>query len=254
MSSEKNKNIVLVFLHAFPLSSKMWDEQIKYFGGRCRVVAVDYPGFGGTSSDELPDEPTIYDYAGYVERAVKPAMLPSEKLCLVGLSMGGYISMAILRRQKLKVDGVVLANTRSEADTEDVRKRRYEIISQVENSGSIEPVLSAYLPVLAPEEGGFREKVKKLAEETSPDGAIKALKAMAGRDDFTYDVKNFVGKLLCIAGENDKLSPPDVMKKMVRTEDELKIIKGAGHLSAMEKPDEFNSTLLDFVEKLIPES
>ena len=251
MNSGKNK-IVLVFLHAFPLSSKMWEEQIKYFGSKCRVIALDYPGFGGTSADSLPDEPTIYDYAEYVERTVKPVVLPGkgEKLCLVGLSMGGYISMAVLRRGRMRVDGVLLANTRSEADTDDTRKRRYEIISQVEKSGSIEPVLSAYLPALAPEEGEFREKVRKLAEETSPDGAIKALKAMAGRDDFTDDVKNFGGKLLCVAGEKDKLSPPDVMRKMVRAEDELKIINGVGHLSAMEKPDEFNSILDRFLENL----
>jgi len=247
---ESRKEILLVFLHAFPLSSKMWENQVRYFGDKFSVSAVDYPGFGGSSADPIPSDPTIHDYAQYVESLISPICDEFKKICLIGLSMGGYVSMALMKRQKIPISAVVLANTRAERDTDETRKRRYEIISEVEKTGSIEPVISAYLPLLAPVEGDFRKKVESIMREATPDGVKKALGAMARREDFSDVVRNFSGKLICIAGENDKLSPPEIMRKMVRDERELKIIKGAGHLTAMEKPDEFNSIVEEFLKSI----
>ncbi len=242
------EKLAIYFIHAFPLNARMWDEQLNFFAGRCSVITMDLPGFGKSDHTTVPDNPSIEHYAQFVENVVKSSHR-GGKTCLVGLSMGGYITMSIMKRGILKPDFVVLANTRSYADTPEVREKRLELIEKVNKTQSIEPVLEAYLPSLAPYGSPIREKVESIARESSVEGVKKALYAMAHREDMTDIVLRWEGKILIIAGENDKLSPPDVMRAMVGDGKNRKmcLIAGAGHLSNMEKPSEFNRVLLDFL-------
>jgi pimeloyl-ACP methyl ester carboxylesterase len=228
----------------------MWREQMKYFSTKARCIAVDLPGFGGTPDDVISENPSMHEYASYVERIVQSIVRRDKghKLCVVGLSMGGYVAMYIIRRGLVIPDFLVLANTRSQADSEEAKQRRFKIIEEIEKKKSIEPVISAYLPALAPDNGKLKEDILNMVKLTSPEGARKALYAMAMRDDSTDYVKSFSGKLLCIGSEKDTLSPPEVVRSMCRNDKEFKVIEGCGHLSAMERPDIFNKILEDFLE------
>jgi 3-oxoadipate enol-lactonase len=240
----------ICFIHAFPLNSNMWREQMKYFSTKARCIAVDLPGFGGTPDDVISENPSMHEYASYVERIVQSIVRRDKghKLCVVGLSMGGYVAMYIIRRGLVIPDFLVLANTRSQADSEEAKQRRFKIIEEIEKKKSIEPVISAYLPALAPDNGKLKEDILNMVKLTSPGGARKALYAMATRDDSTDYVKSFSGKLLCIGSEKDALSPPEIVRSMCRNDKEFKVIEGCGHLSAMERPDIFNKILEDFLE------
>ncbi len=225
---------------------------MRYFSTKARCITVDLPGFGGTPHDSISENPSMHEYALYVERIIQGIVQEdkskSHKLCIVGLSMGGYVAMYIIRRGIVVPDFLVLANTRSQADSEEAKQRRFKIIEEIEKKRSIEPVISAYLPALAPDGGKLKEEILNMVRLTSPEGARKALYAMATRDDSTDYVKSFSGKLLCIGSEKDTLSPPEVVRSMCRSDEEFKLIEGCGHLSAMEKPDIFNKILEDFLE------
>jgi len=227
----------------------MWREQMKYFSTKARCIAVDLPGFGRTPHDVISENPSMHEYASYVERIVQSIVQKDKghKLCVVGLSMGGYVAMYIIRRGLVVPDFLVLANTRSQADSEEAKQRRFKIIEEIEKKKSIEPVISAYLPALAPDDE-LKEDILNMVKLTSSEGARKALYAMATRDDSTDYVKSFSGKLLCIGSEKDTLSPPEVVRSMCRNDKEFKVIEGCGHLSAMERPDIFNKILEDFLE------
>jgi len=239
----------IYFIHAFPLNSEMWNEQIKYFSAKARCIAIDLPGFGGTPHNTISEKPSMHEYASYVEKIIQETRQnENQKLCVVGLSMGGYVAMYILKRGVIIPDFLVLANTRSQADSDEVKERRFKIIEEIEKTKSIDPVIDAYLPALARDNEKLKYEILKMTKLTSPDGAKKALYAMATREDSTFYVKSFPGKLLCIASEKDTLSPPDVVKSMCRDPKEFKIIPGCGHLSAMEKPEIFNKILEEFLE------
>ncbi len=236
----------IYFLHAFPLSSEMWENQIRYFSSKAKVVALDYPGFGGTDDSPIPENnPSLEDFAEFVEDQIRKTSDESEKIVLVGLSMGGYIAQYIIKRKKINVDSVILANTRSQADSDEARKKRIELIESSKKSVSIKPILDFYLPILSNNDEKLIDKISKMANKARLGGVIKALHAMAFREDTTEIVKKFKNKLI-IAGSKDKLSPPEVMISMTGNKNELKIIE-SGHLSAMEKPDEFNKSIEEFL-------
>lgn len=237
----------IYFLHAFPLSSEMWGSQIKYFSSKARVVAIDYPGFGGTDDSFIPENPSLEHFAEFVENHINKTSEKGEKIALIGLSMGGYIIQYIIKRKRVVIDYAVLANTRSQADSEEVRRTRIELIEKAKNIGSIKPIIDFYLPALSGNDQKLSAKISKMASKISLMGAIKALWAMAFREDNTEIIKKFEPKLL-IAGSKDKLSPPEIMESMTENKNEIKIIE-AGHLSALEKPDEFNKLVDEFLFK-----
>lgn len=240
----------IYFLHAFPLSSKMWLEQIKYFGQKAKTIAIDYPGFGGTSDRSIPENPSLEHYAEFVEELIARTKEESEKIVLVGLSMGGYVVQCIIQRGKTSVDLVVLANTRSQADAPETRQKRLELIENAMRQNSIRPILDHYIPMLVGENEVMRERIFGMASEATVGGLTKALWAMAHRRDMTEVVRNFPkDRVLLIAGRKDKLSPPDVMRSMATDPDRQLKILDTGHLSAMEDPQGFNTVLEEFIFK-----
>src|SRR5690349_128340 len=110
----------LLLIHAFPLNSAMWVRQIAGMASHRRVVAPDLRGFGETARgsgasglDQMAD-----DLAGLLDH------LAIERATVAGLSMGGYISFALWRRHRARVAGLILADTRAGADSEQARQGR----------------------------------------------------------------------------------------------------------------------------------
>ena len=59
-------DVILLLLHAFPLQAGMWDEQLRRFGDRYRLIAPDLKGFGGS---DAPNDPAAYSVESYADDA-----------------------------------------------------------------------------------------------------------------------------------------------------------------------------------------
>ncbi len=244
----------VVFLHAFPMNRWMWQPQIAYLtASGVPTVVVDYPGFGATPPFNFP--PTMTDYAQYIRAILDELRIP--KAVFVGLSMGGYVAFALYRILPERFAGLVLANTRASADTEETRKRRMQMIADVRRARSPEPVIAAHLDrFLTASTRQTRpqlvETVRDLMQRASPMGIIQALWAMADRPDATPLLEEFPFPVLVIAGAQDPLTPPDAMREMAhRIRDaEFVSIADAAHLSNMEQPDAFNDALLRYLQRI----
>lgn len=117
---DEGSGLPLLLVHAFPLSSAMWVRQIAGFGPRCRVIAPDLRGFGDTARGSAADSLDQYG-----RRPGRPAhYLKIERATVAGLSMGGYVTFALWRRHRDRVAGLILADTRADADTEEGRQTR----------------------------------------------------------------------------------------------------------------------------------
>src|SRR5215203_7214226 len=110
----------VVLLHAFPLNGRMFEPQMEVLSEEHRVVAPDYPGFG--RSPRTPAQPDVRYYAEAVRRLLD--RLGIERVVLGGVSMGGYVAFGCLRLFPERVSGLVLANTRPEPDSEEMRENR----------------------------------------------------------------------------------------------------------------------------------
>ena len=115
----------LLFLHAFPLNRSMWQSQVTVLlsKGGYRLVAPDWRGFGESeSSGELTTMEVLADDVAALMDA-----LGMQKALVCGLSLGGYVAFAFLRKYPERVSGLVLADTKPDADTEEGRGNREHI-------------------------------------------------------------------------------------------------------------------------------
>ena len=242
----------LVLLHAFPLNGRMFESQMTAFSGSYRVVAPDYPGFG--RSPRTPAQPDVHYYAEGVRGLLDRLHL--ERVILGGVSMGGYVAFECMRLFPERVFALVLANTRPEPDTEEMRETRNEMALRVAGEGVGVLVELQMERLLAPdtlrENEEVVERVRAMILENSPDGAVAALGAMRERPDSTPLLGEIDVPTLVVGGEEDGISTPEVMGAMAAKIPGARhvTIPGAGHLSSLEAPEQFNAALRDFLRSI----
>ena len=123
----------LVLLHAFPLAAEMWRPQFPAVPAGWRVVAPDLRGFGASSADKPSDPVSIDDYARDVLALLDHLEL--HRVVVGGNSMGGYAAFAMLRLAAERVKGLVLADTKSEADSESAHADRVAMLEALAGGG-----------------------------------------------------------------------------------------------------------------------
>lgn len=232
----------LVFLHAFPYNSRMWEEEVGYFRGRLPVLAPHYLGLGlGEAAEKVLRE---MDEAGL------------EEAVFVGLSMGGYLIFELWRRAPERFLGLVLADTRSGPDTEEVRKNRYALRERVlrEGVGFLpEALLPSHLGKTTREaHPEVVERVRTLILEASPEAVANSLLALAERPDSTPLLPEMRRPALVLVGEEDTLTPPEEAKRLWKAlpDARMLILPEAGHLANLENPKAFRTALLGFLAEV----
>ncbi len=247
-------DVPVVLLHAFPLQAEMWAPQVACLSARTRVIAPDLKGFGRS---DAPDDRSAYTMDTYAaEVAGLLDQLGVEQIVLGGLSMGGYVAFAFLRRNAAMVAGLVLADTRAAADTPEVLKRRTSQQDTVSGQGA-DAVVDALVDGLLSERTKSNRpelvaQVRRLM--ANPDaGYIGGLEAMKGRTDATSELAGIAVPTLALVGEHDVPSPPDVVRGWQERipDSRLAVLPGAGHLSNLEASDEFNAAVDDFVAGVV---
>ena len=104
----------VLLIHAFPLNAEMWRPQLDQVPDGWRFIAPDLRGFGGSRPSGAPVA-SLDDYAADLE--VLLDHLKIDEAVMGGLSMGGYVTFALFRRAPDRFTGMLLADTRSQADT-----------------------------------------------------------------------------------------------------------------------------------------
>ncbi|MGH9182432.1 MAG: alpha/beta fold hydrolase [Acidimicrobiales bacterium] len=242
----------VVLLHAFPLSSAMWSAQLEALAGRYRGIAPDLRGFGGS---DVPVEPASYSMDGYADDvAALIDHLGCGPVTLVGLSMGGYVAFAFLRRHRRLVRALVLADTRSAADSDEVRRRRAAQQREV-GQGRARAVIDAMANVLLSDRvyPVVRDRVVALMDQP-PVGIIGALEAMKHRPDATPGLGAIDVPTLVVVGEEDPTAPVVTARATHQAipGSELVVLPGAAHLANLEAPAAFNDALLGFLDRVGP--
>lgn len=233
----------LLLVHAFPLDASMWQAQL----GGSRTVAPDLPGFGG--SPPAGDVMTMEAAAVRCLEVMDDAGLERAVIC--GLSMGGYVAFELWRRARDRVAGLVLANTRANADPEAAAEGRRDLAARLRQEGSgflvasPPPLLSAD----APQE--LRARVGQMIAAQPASAIAAAALGMAERPDSTGDLATIDVPTLVITSDADTLIPPEISLSMAEQVPgaTTAVIEGAGHLSNLERPDAFDALLEGHLER-----
>jgi 3-oxoadipate enol-lactonase len=167
-----------------------------------------------------------------------------DRAVVCGISMGGYVAFALWRHHQDLVSGLVLSNTKAGPDDEAGKERRRQLAERLRTEGNFladspPPLLSANA---SPE---LWDRVKEIVRDQPAEAIAAAALGMAERPDSTPDLAGISVPTLVITSTGDTLIPPDATTPMGDQVPgaRLEIIQGAGHLSNMEAPEEFNGLL-----------
>ena len=240
----------LLLLHAFPVGVSIWDPQIDAFPS-WRVLAPALPGFDG--SDPIPDT-TIDGYAAHLVRFVEAMGL--QRACVAGLSLGGYLLLAWLRRAPALISGVILADTRSGADGPEARESRQRMLATLAAEG-VPAIANDVIPkLLGPstrrDRPAVAARVRDRIESQPADAIAAAVRVMLSRPDATPVLETIRVPALVIVGEEDALTPPAEAEHLhaAIAGSTLTRIPHAGHLTSLENPEAFNAAVAQLLIQL----
>jgi len=236
----------VLLIHAFPVDARMWDAQREALGGLA-VAAPHLPGFGGT--EPSGDVMTMASAASRCLEAMDAAGIDRALAC--GLSMGGYVALELWRTARERVRGLVLANTRSGADTEEGAAGRRSLAERLRAEGNGFLVESPPPLLGAGASAELWAWVKGVVADQPAEAIAAAAAGMAERPDSSPDLAGIDVPTLVITSEADTLIPPDVSAPMADLIPgaELAVIEGAGHLSNLERSGEFSELLADHASR-----
>ena len=242
----------LVLLHAFPLGARMWEPQRALAGRGWRIVMPQFRGFDCTTSD-VPEAATVEDYARDVADLLET--LAIDRAVIGGLSMGGYVALELFRRVPHLFGGLVLADTRAEADTPEGRANRVRLIELAAHGPAAiadEMIPKLLGPTTRRSAPSVEARVRALIVANQASAIQAALRAMMTRPDSTPLLPSIDVPTLIVVGEEDALTPPPLSATMAEVirQAELVHLPEAGHLSSLEQPQPFNAALANFLARL----
>lgn len=239
----------LVLLHAFPLNARMWEQQSALAEHGWRIIAPTFPGFDG-SPGAHPDA-TVDDFAGQLIDLLDS--LHIQQAVIAGLSMGGYVAFALHRHARRYFSGLILADTRSQADTPEGQQGREKMRALLRDKGP-SAIADEMLPKLLGattmrERPATAETVCALIMASSADAIDGAINVLKTRPDSTPLLSGIHVPTLIVVGEEDTLTPPAMSQELHRAiaGSQLVTIPEAGHLSNLERPRAFNAALASFL-------
>jgi pimeloyl-ACP methyl ester carboxylesterase len=239
----------LILLHAFPLNADLWRPQLERVTRGWRFLAPDLRGFGpgavppaSSSMEAIAADVVAFMDALEIDRAV-----------IGGLSMGGYVTMALYRAAPERFTGMVLANTKAAADSVEGRAAREKMAALVEREGP-----SAVADQMLPKLLGVTSQrarphlttlVRRLIESNTANGIAGAIHAIKERPDSMLTLERSAVPGLVITGEEDAIIPVSESEAMARAlpRAQLVVLPAAGHLSNFEVPDDFSEALSTFL-------
>lgn len=231
----------IILIHGFPLDSAMWAPQVAALKSTTRVVAPDLPGFGDAPS--TGGVMSMNEAAEHVAREAKAAGVERALVC--GLSMGGYVALALWRQHAELVAGFVFANTKAGPDDEAGADRRRQLAGRLQAEGSAFLVASPGPLFSDAAHPALWRLVKDIIDAQNPNSIAAAALGMAVRQDSTPDLARITVPTLVITGSNDALIPPEATRPIAEGIEgaRYEVIEGAGHLSNLEAPEQFNALL-----------
>jgi len=174
------------------------------------------------------------------------------RFALAGLSMGGFISLAMMRLAPERIDRLALLDTNARADVPERSAEREKFIAMAQ-AGKFAEVNAALTPrYLHPDHRGeaFRKVVDEMADDVGADGFIRQQRAIMGRPDSRPMLGSVRCPTLVLVGDADAATPPELSKEMADAIPgaKLVVVKECGHLSTIEQPEAVNAAMAAWLQ------
>jgi 3-oxoadipate enol-lactonase len=230
---------LVLFLHGIGGNRRHWDHQLPVFATRFRAAAWDARGYG--QSDDYEGPLKFDDFTADVLRVLNH--LKEQKAHLVGLSMGGRIARNFALRHPERVAKLVLANTTPGFDALTPEQvARFVAERKNRSPESMKALVSAHA-----RPGAYEELLASFKALRQP-SYLKTLEASVSQDR-AAPIERIRAPTLVVTSDEDRVYPPSIARDMAKRIPgaRLAVISGAGHLSNLEQPGQFNEVVLRFL-------
>lgn len=243
----------IIFLHGFPFDKSSWKPQVDFLKNTYRVIALDIRGFGKSSAGT--DKMSMNLFAEDLIKFMDALEIKTAVVC--GLSMGGYILLNAANRFPERFSALIFADTQCIADTQEAKEGRAKTIAQIEKEGTekfTENFLKAvFHPDTIGNEKELVDNIKGVIKNNPPEIIISGLQALASRDETCSSLSKISVPVLILCGKQDTVTPAaqsEYLNKNIK-DSFIHLIDNAGHLSNLEKADEFNHYLSYFIHDMV---
>ena len=254
---DEGQGIPVVMVHAGIASHKMWDGQAAALVSDYRVIRYDYRGYGETKL-------TSGTFSHYKDLLALLDHLEIEKAIFVGCSFGGSIVFDAALAAPERVLGLVIvggvAHGLEWENEPEPTPLEYEI-NAASDAGDLDKVNELEIHMWV---DGFQQAVGR-AEKQIRDQILEANHIALVNDTLVPDSENeflepnagnrldeISAPTLIVIGNLDDpyiLMSAEVMQREIPNARSV-VLKDTAHLPNMEKPDEFNQHLLDFISSI----
>jgi 3-oxoadipate enol-lactonase len=252
--SGEPQNKAILFIHGFPYDHNMWQKQIEELESSYHCITYDIRGLGASPAGN--GQFTMESFVDDVEFIINEFKLDKPVLC--GLSMGGYIAFRCMERMQDKFGGLIICDSKPEADNNEAKLRRAKGIKTINMEG-VQKFVGDFVPGCFAQSSINNPKIPynevlNRSMKYDPVGVKGCLLAMLSRTDTSSYLSQIKIPTLIICGENDKLTPPEVMKLTSDriTNSEFIIVPEAGHMTPIENPKFVNKAITKFLMKHFP--
>lgn len=250
--SGKAGNQAIIFIHGFPFDHRMWVNQTTALEDNYHCIAYDIRGLGQSSPGD--GQFTMEMFADDLFAITEKLKLNRPVIC--GLSMGGYIALRAIEKDQSKFRGIILCDTKAEADDNEGKLKRAAVVKRINEEG-VKPYIADFLPtcfsdISMTEMPDVYEVILQRSLGLSAAGIKGCLIAMAGRTDTSQFLSKIEIPALVLCGSNDKFVTPDAMRKMAEKikNAEFGVAPRAGHISPIENPEFVNDMIKGFLSRL----
>ncbi|GGF95709.1 alpha/beta fold hydrolase [Paenibacillus abyssi] len=248
---KENTGGTVILLHGYCGSSAYWEKVLPYLQAAGRIIALDMRGHGASFAPE--DEIyAIEDFADDVKLLMDH--LKIERACIIGHSLGGYVALAAAERFPQRLNGFALVHSTAHSDSEAAKENRDKAAQTIRGEG-IRVFVDGLVPKLfAPDhvEKMALEvaRIKEIGYATSVHAAAATALGMKERQDRNAVLRETELPVLLLAGEEDKVIPPE--RTFSATEEHIStvVLEHAGHMGMVEAAPELASALDRFIRSL----
>ncbi len=233
----------IVFLHGVGSDKSAWRPQLEYFGRERRAIAFDYPGYG--DSDPAPEGTSRDDYAATILSAMRELGVERAHIC--GLSLGGVVAISLNAQAPERCASLILADTFAEHPDGSAILERSRAGLEMTNlrqmaDGRVDVLLAQ------PADPALRSEVVETMARIDPAAYLIGAEAvwLADQRDRAEAIR---APTLVLCGAEDKIAPPALALALTKLIPgaQHETIEHAGHLSNLEKADEFNTLVRAFI-------
>ena len=243
---------VIVLLHGFTESLKIWTGFATQLSKKYRVITIDLPGHG--KSDCIATVHTMDLMADVVYAVLKK--LKVGKCLMVGHSMGGYVTLSFLAKYPKMLKGFSLFHSHCFPDTtaeQENRNRTIAIVNQ-DKFSYVAQFIPSLFPVAVHKK--FSKQIERLIQRASKmekEGVTAALEGMKVRKDQSELLKNTTLPVLFILGQKDSRAPVARLWEMIAMPavSEVLLLRECGHMGYIEAPEETLEAIVGFARKVL---